>query len=565
MNVLGINVSQHDSGAALVQDGKLRCAAQQERFDRVKHSGNKPVSAIRFCMDYASLKWSDIDMISIPWWNLDYNEVLYMIKAMEDDNQNCTGIIEEFEQCVEKLKKYDKNKKFICNGKKKALEHPNLYDLSFLKEMIGNNKIPIKYYDHNHCHAKAAYFFSPFEESDVLVIDGRGELSSIGYYEGKGNELSYRTGESYKNSLGEFYQYISSNYLALGSYSEGKTMGLASYGENSEIYDILKKVLDLDKDKWFRLNLDNLEYLKFGKRQRYQSPMDENYRNLAYATQRCLEDAVFKILDTEMKGKRNLCLGGGTFLNSTMNGKILRSGKVKDVFIYPAASDEGIAAGAALCACKEIKRNPMTHAYYGPVYDIFQTLEELRSNFKIDHTRSENIAKDTAKLLAENKIGAWFQGRMELGPRALGNRSIISNPTDAKTLDRVNKIKFRSEWRPLAPTILSEKAGEYFEDISDSPYMLMTFIVKPDKWAKIPAIVHVDGSARPQTLKRETNPKFYALIEEFEKLTGIPIVMNTSFNLSDEPIVCSVRDAIKTFLRSELDFLVIGDYIIKKN
>ena len=569
MHVLGINISDcHDSGASIVIDGKLIAAAQQERFDRAKHSGADPIAAIKYCLKQANLIWKDIDCIAISWWNINFFEVLEKFKEMRLKRWDTDGLLEDFiEICLED-KEFDPFERKIRNGK--TFRNPKGYSIGFLKDIILKYNIPVKFYDHNKCHAAATFFLSGFDKASVLVIDGCGEISSIGFYHADKGGLVLKDGETFKNSLGLFYQYISSDYLKLGSRSEGKTMGLAPYGKRSNLHNLLgSKVLNLNKGKWLKFHKENLnkKILGFPPRPLDKPPLSENYVNLAWSTQKLLEEAVSKILRKNLAQKENLCLGGGTFLNCMLNGKLSRSELVKELFIFPAASDEGISVGAALLCAYEMGDNvffKMKHVCYGPEYSDYEIKKALLEN-NLKFEKKQNISEETAKLLVDNKIVGWFQGRMEIGPRALGNRSILSNPTNPKTHDIVNKIKGREPWRPLAISVLKEKACKYLVDIDEAPFMVKTYQVIKERQKEIPAGVHVDGSVRPQTVTRDINPRYYDLIKFFEDETGIPAIMNTSFNLAGEPIICSPQDAIQAFRQSGLDCLAIGDYLIKKD
>jgi carbamoyltransferase len=411
----------------------------------------------------------------------------------------------------------------------------------------------------------------------VLVLDGRGSHQSTTIYHAYADTMKPVLVFDYPNSLGSFYEAFTDLLGFERHNDEWKVMGLAAYGEpTKDLSDVVRigpHGYQVDAHllcgSWF----DDLEPMlkRFGPRGNPETIITDADRNLAASVQYTLEQALFQLVKegVRLTGCRNLCLAGGVAMNSKANGRILASGIVDDVFVQPAATDDGTALGAALAAHRgigaPIPHYRMTNAYLGPEFSDDEIETSLKA-YKLQATWVDDIEAVTAKLVAEGKLVGWFQGRMEYGPRALGDRSILADARRPDMKDRVNEVvKFREGWRPFAPSCLVERASEYFEGCHDAPFMIFTFDVRPEKRAEIPAVTHADNTARVQTVTREANPRYWRLIKEFEKLTGTPVIMNTSFNLRGEPIVCTPKDAIRTFYSCGLDFLAIGSFIIAKD
>lgn len=432
----------------------------------------------------------------------------------------------------------------------------------------------------------------------ILVVDGQGEDESTTIAYGKGNKISILKSFPIKDSLGYFYESIN-KYIGFHYLDNGKTMGLTPYSKaDIDFHDIIKTdgegySVNLKKElQYDSSHLDEQEalvalwheelkkYVKFPNKVEYvfdkysnkiktKFDISQPYKDLAASAQDALERTMIHLVKVaiQMTGVKNVCLSGGVALNCVANGKLLQNTPINDLFVFPPANDAGVSAGAALYAAasydKKVKFSKIPHPYFGPEYTNKEIGQILKSR-KIYYTKPKDICKTAAKLLAKNKIIGWFQGRMEIGPRALGNRSILANSLIRSNWKRVNIIKGRELWRPLAPTTLEEYKDEYFENAVYSPFMLIALRVKKDKRTIIPAVTHVDGSSRPQTVSKNVNRKFWNLISHFHKLTGIPVILNTSFNGPGEPIVCSPQDAISMFYNSDLDYLIVNDFIIRK-
>jgi carbamoyltransferase len=430
--------------------------------------------------------------------------------------------------------------------------------------------------DHHLAHAISAYAFSGFDDAAVLVLDGRGAWEATSLWRGHNGFLEHVWTIPWPNSLGLFYAQFT-DYLGFQAYSdEWKVMGLAPFGEPGvNLHEFI-----IPDDNPYRVATHLLIgkgsaptagiEARLGPKRVPESEIDARSKNVAFAVQDSCEQAMLTLARAAVAktGCRNLCLAGGVALNSKANGKILASGLVDRLFVQPAAGDDGVCLGAALApyldSGKGLPVSRMRHAYLGPEISD-EEIERVLQTYKLRSTRVADPAKAAAELLANGKILGWFQGRMEFGPRALGARSILADPRDPEMNAKVNNaVKFREWWRPFAPSLLAEVAGEYLESATDSPFMIVTAQVKPEKRNLIPSVTHVDGSARPQTVERDVNPLYWRLIREFGERTGIPVVMNTSFNLRGEPIVCTPTDAVRTFFSSGMDALVIGSFVVDK-
>lgn len=563
MIILGINgwyTRSHDPSAGLIKDGKILAMAEEERFIRKKYAFDKiPVNAIGYCLNEANISPNEIDIVAFGW---DYR-LMYSLRQIKFSYHNDAILDTIFPRNI-----------FRYKIKPKLVIVP-----------------------HHLAHAASTFFTSGFNEATILVVDGQGENESTTIAYGKGNEISILKTFPIRDSLGYFYESIN-KYIGFHYLDSGKTMGLAPYGKTNvdfrniktddKRYNVnLKKELQYDS-----LHLDEQEalvalwheelkkYVKFPNKVKYVFDKNKNkikpkfdipqvYKDLAASAQDALENTMIHLVKIAIKmtGVKDVCLSGGVSLNCVANSKILQNTPINNLFIFPSANDAGVSAGAALYAAalydKKTKFSKIIHPYFGPEYTN-REVEKILKSRKICYTKAKDIYKTGAKLLAENKIIGWFQGRMEIGPRALGNRSILANPTIKSNWKRVNIIKGRELWRPLAPAILDKHKEEYFENAAYSPFMLTTFQVKKDKRKVVPAIVHIDGSSRPQIVSKNANRKFWNLIFHFHKLTGVPVILNTSFNGLGEPIVCSPQDAICMFYNSALDYLIINDFIIQK-
>ncbi|MEK9135152.1 MAG: carbamoyltransferase C-terminal domain-containing protein [Patescibacteria group bacterium] len=564
MYILGINgwhTRSHDPSACLVKNGKILAMAEEERFIRQKYAFEKiPINATSYCLHEAKISPSDIDIVAFGW---DYKQK-YNLRGIKWD--------------------YTKNE---------------LLDILYPKAIFKYDKKPkLIIVPHHLAHAASVYFTSGYKKAAILIIDGQGEKYSTSIAYGNGRKIKTLKSFPIKDSLGYFYESIN-KYIGFHYLDSGKTMGLAPYGKPIFTFKNIK----LKKDgysinlpgrlRYSKKHLDEQESLvslwhKFIKQKYIKKPnptvnkfnklrnkikvefkISESYKNLAASAQKALEETVGHLakVSIKMTNCNNLCISGGVGLNCVVNGKLLHNKSIKNLYIFPAANDAGVSVGAALYASAILDKNlnfsRLNHAYFGPEY----TDQEVKSAFKerkINYKFYPNICKKTAELLSRGKIVGWVHGRMEMGPRALGNRSILANPKTKSMWKKINLIKNRELWRPLSPSILNEYKDNYFESAQYSPFMLKTFGVKKKNGGLISAVVHVDDSTRPQTVSKKINPKFWHLINEFYKITGIPSLFNTSFNLINEPIVCSPQDALSTFYNSGLDCLVINNFLVTK-
>jgi carbamoyltransferase len=555
---LGINYSgMHDSSACIVRDGELLFAVAEERLSRNKHDGGFPALAIRACLEFAKARPDELDFIC-QGWSAPRTGFLHDLKCM------ATG-----KQPADARALLNTTRHFASMWHQRGGENR-------FRQLFGPTKARFRFVDHHVAHAISAYAYSGFDDAAVLVLDGRGAWEATSLWRGIGGKLEHLWTIPWPNSLGLFYAQFT-QYLGFHPYSdEWKVMGLAPYGEpgtnlrefivpDDNPYRVAAKTL-IGHDSAPCAAIE----ARLGPKRQPESEIDARHKNLAFAVQDACEQAMMTLAQAAVKetGCRNLCLAGGVALNSKGNGKILASGIVDRIFVQPAAGDDGVCLGAALApyldAGGTLPVKKMRHAYLGPESSDAE-IEKAIQTYKLRATRMEDPADTAAELLASGKILGWFQGRMEFGPRALGSRSILADPRDPEMNAKVNNaVKFREWWRPFAPSLLAEVADQYLESSTDSPFMILTAQVKPEKRAVIPAVTHADGSARPQTVERDTSPLYWRLIDAFGRRTGVPVVMNTSFNLRGEPIVCTPTDAVRTFFSSGMDALVIGSFLVEK-
>jgi carbamoyltransferase len=561
MNILGISAFYHDSAACLIQEGKIIACAQEERFSRIKHDFSFPIQAINYCLKEGKISVNDLDFISFyekPFLKLERILTSYLVNFPRS-----------YPAFLKALPFWLKEKIWIPHRIKR--------ELNYAKEVL--------MIEHHLSHAASSFLISPFEQAAILTVDGVGEWAVAAYGIGNDNQIEIIKEQKFPHSLGLLYNAFT-YYLGFQVNSdEYKVMGLAPYGQPVYYELILKKLVNLKEDGSFQVNLNYFPYdyglaminRKFEALFRLPSrnskePLTQKHKDIAASIQKVTEEIMLKMAQHLHKETNlpNLCLAGGVTLNCVANGRILRESGFENLFIQPAAGDAGGAVGVAAYIHYSLLNHPRNfvweHAYWGPEFtddEIRSLLESKGLPFR--RIQTSELPALAAKLLAQGKVLGWFQGRMEFGPRALGNRSILADPRDPNMKDLVNrKIKFREEFRPFAPAILEERVSDYFEINCPSPYMLLVAQVREDKKNQIPAVTHVDGSARIQTVSRKQNPLFYALLKEFEKLTGCPVLLNTSFNLKGEPIVCTPQDAYSTFIRSGLDYLIMGDCILDK-
>jgi carbamoyltransferase len=434
----------------------------------------------------------------------------------------------------------------------------------------------MRFVDHHLAHAISAYGYSGFGEAAIVVLDGRGAWEATSIWRGYSGRIDHVLTIPFPDSIGHFYSEFTEFLGFHRNSDEWKVMGLAPYGQPDVKLDaFIDHAIAPYHVNWNRLTgngsgASSAMTELLGPRRIEESEIDDRHKNIAYAVQEACEIAMMNVVRMAIAKTRcrNLCLAGGVALNSKANGKILISGLVDKMFVQPAASDDGVALGAALAPYLDnngkLPSKAMRHGYWGPSFED-NAIEDTLRTFKLRYARVADPASTAAELLSHGKILGWFQGRMEFGPRALGNRSILADPRDPEMNAKVNNaVKFREWWRPFAPSILKEFAGEYLEHASDSPFMILTNLVRPEKRSIIPSVTHVDGSTRPQTVEKDINPLYWTLINEFGKRTGVPVIMNTSFNLRGEAIVNTPTEAVRTFFSSGMDALIIGSFMVEK-
>jgi carbamoyltransferase len=592
-SVLGISAFYHDSAAAIIIDGEIIAAAQEERFTRKKHDASYPKNAINYVLKEANLKLNEVDHV-----------VFYEKPFLK------------FERLLETYVGFSPSgfKSFSMSMplwlSEKLFQKKMLFDELKKQDINFNDIKKINFSEHHLSHAASAFLSSPYDEAIILTLDGVGEWATTTVSLGKNNKINILKEIHFPHSLGLLYSAFTYFLGFKVNSGEYKVMGLAPYGEPKFKDIILGKLIDVKQDGSFRLNMDYFNYAtgltmtnsKFGKlfNMKRREPEDnllQIHMDMASSIQAATEEIVLKItrfLSNEFK-LENLCMAGGVALNCVANGKILKEGLFKNIWIQPASGDAGGALGAAQAFYyqeldnkrKILKTDSMNGSYLGPQFSDEQVEDELKicgANYK--RLTSDQIIKDTAKALSEEKAVGWFKGRMEFGPRSLGNRSIIADPRSEKMQKNLNlKVKYRESFRPFAPAVLFEKVSEWFEINSESPYMLLVADVKKSKQlqmteqqkslfgidklnikrSSIPSVTHVDYSARIQTVHKETNPIFHKLIEEFERITKYPVLVNTSFNVRGEPIVCSATDAFNCFMGTDLDVLVCNNFILYKD
>jgi carbamoyltransferase len=558
MITLGINYSQmHDSSACLVRDGELVFAVAEERISRAKHDARFPVNAIRACLDFRRVKAEQLDEVCFGW-QVAGAAFRHDLKCYASGKMPAT----------------------YMNGLNSTLHFMSMWHqqggAKRFTQTFGATKARMRFVEHHLAHALSAYSFSGFDEAAVVVMDGRGAWEASSIWHGRDGRIEHVLTIPFPDSVGYFYSEFT-EYLGFQRNSdEWKVMGLAPYGKPGlDLRAFIEPEAGPYKVHARKLVGNGAAPFAemvgvFGPRRVPESEIEERHKDVAYAVQDACEIAMMSVVKMAIEKTkcRNVCLAGGVALNSKANGKIAASGLVDKIFVQPAASDDGVALGAGIAPYLDgggrLPMRAMRHAYLGPEFDD-EAIESALRTYKLKYARLSDAAADAAELLSNGKILGWFQGRMEFGPRALGNRSILADPRDPEMNAKVNNaVKFREWWRPFAPSMKKEAAGDYLESASDSPFMILTAQVRPEKRAVIPSVTHVDGSARPQTVEKEINPLYWRLIDEFGKRTGVPVIMNTSFNLRGEAIVNTPTDAIRTFFSSGMDALVIGSFLVEK-
>jgi carbamoyltransferase len=564
-----------NSAAALLDGGRIVAFAEEERFNRIKQSPfGLPIASMLYCLGEARVSLDEIGKIGFGWDAPGY--VARMPNFYRDLHKKLSTVPDEYNFKLESalLWTYDPIRIRTELAQSLALR--------------GHRFDPknVEFFSHHKCHAASAFFASGFEEAAILTIDGSGEEVTTAIWRGTPTGLELMRSFELPNSLGGVYATFT-EFLGFKAYEEeGKLMGLAPYGNSRADLD---RKLDsvfgikgadgdyfvnpfmryIGKRTYGRRFTDALVEL-FGRPRISSEPITDEHRDIAFAVQKRLEEIVCRLADDALAraGTRNLCLAGGVAMNCKMNGKIANIKSVERIFVQPASSDNGVALGAAyLLAAESGVRDfePMTHAYLGPSHSNEAILGALKEA-KVAYRRSEDVAGEVARILYDGKIVAWFQGRMEVGARALGCRSILANPMFPEMRKKINlEVKHREEWRPFCPSLAAESFGQYFDTKHDSDYMIMAFQMRDFAQKMFPSVVHVDGSARPQTVRKASNPRFHDLLTKFGALAGHPVLLNSSFNIQGEPIVSTPQQALRCFGGTGIDVLAMGDYIVEKS
>jgi carbamoyltransferase len=578
MIILGINAYHPNASAAIVVDGKLIAAVEEERFNRVKYAAGLPVAAVRFCLAQAGVQLGEVDHVVIPR--------------------------DPWARVGTKLRFALRMPRFALNRSKVMARSAGIKEdlADGLGVSRGTFRAQVHRIEHHRAHLASTFHVSPFESAVVLSADGLGDFASAMWAVGEGSNVRQLGSVVFPHSLGIYYTALSQYLGFLRFGDEFKVMGLAAYGEPAYM-DAFRKIVHTHPTDFFRLNLDyfihqrqgadmtwkdagktpeispmfsaELEKL-LGPARKADEPVEKHHRDIAASLQMRLEEVLLAHIASLAKstGHKNLCLAGGVAFNCVANGKIFDSSTFENVYVQPAAGDAGLAVGAAYAVYHEVLGNPrsftMDHAGWGPGFaqqDVKRLIGDRNisnGDLKIDDLAEETMLQETAKHIAAGKVIGWFQGRAEWGPRALGNRSILADPRRADMKDILNqRIKHRETFRPFAPSVIEEATGEFFERTDPSPFMTFAYPVRPEKRSVIPAPTHVDGTARLQTVSRHHHPLYWRLIREFGNQTGVPVLLNTSFN-ENEPIVCRLEEALDCFLRTKMDVLVLGNHIFEK-
>ena len=560
-HVLGLSCFYHDSAAALLRDGEIVAACQEERLSRKKHDSGFPTRAVKYVLKEAGIGPQELDAVGF------YDKPLLKFERM--------------------LSTYIATFPRSFNSFRTAIPiwlHEKLWVPALIRRELKPYKGPILFAEHHMSHAASCFLVSPFDESAILTVDGVGEWATASFGVGRGSDITLFKEIRFPHSLGLLYSAFT-YYLGFKVNSaEYKVMGLAPYGKPVHYDRIMKEMVHLNEDGSFKLDMKYFSY-DYGLRmtnghfneffggppRQPETWMTEREFDIAASIQKVCEEVVLRMARYihQETGLPNLCMAGGVALNCVANGRVIRETPFKNLFVQPAAGDAGGAVGVAHYLYNTLEKQPRgrpwTHAYLGPSYSDAEIASYLDSQGARYRTLDDReLVSTTARLIADENVIGWFQGRMEFGPRALGGRSILADPRDPGMRDTLNmKIKFREGFRPFAPSVMADKASQWFDIDCDSPYMLLVAQVREGRRC-IPSVTHVDNSARLQTVTREESPLYYDLIAEFEKLTDIPIIINTSFNVRGEPIVCTPHDAYLCFMRTNMDHLVLGHHLLDK-
>jgi carbamoyltransferase len=572
MYTLGINAVYHDSAACLVHDGDVIAAAEDERFTHVKH-GKRPIPfstyelpyhAIDYCLREAGIQLAQVDHVA-------YSYDPYLLLGSRGNDAEIRLPLEpsarrtpaEWESPWDPLFLSS-----IVNAPRQLVDGVP-HHLSARFRGASAESFKWHFVKHHLAHAASAFFPSPFESAAVMTLDGRGEKATTTYAIGTHDELTTLGQVNMPHSLGLLYEEVTRYLGFLHSSDEYKVMALASFGKPTYLRDF-REIVRLGSKGDYAIGPLKLEE-RFGPARLRGGPVEQRHYDVAHSLQKVLEDSVLELAHWLHGESRNddLCMAGGVALNCVMNARLRDRGPFKRIWVQPAAGDAGTALGAALWVDAQQRGTGrgtyrMEHAFLGPRYSDDE-IEQFLVWSKLPYRKLQTIADEAADLLVDDKVIGWFQGRMEFGPRALGARSILASPLHASMQSKLNDIKDREDFRPVAPVVLEEEAANWFAGAEQSPFMLFVYDVLPDKADRIPAVRHVDGTARIQTINREQNAPYYDLLKAFQRRTGVPVLVNTSFNTRGEPIVCSPRDAIESFWTSPLDALVIGPFLLEKS
>ncbi|MEO6887365.1 MAG: carbamoyltransferase C-terminal domain-containing protein [Ktedonobacteraceae bacterium] len=573
MYTLGINAVYHDPAACLVKNGVVIAAAEEERFTHIKH-GKRPIPfstyelpfhAIDYCLREADITLAEVEHIA-------YSYDPFLLLGSHRDEASITLPLEptahptpaEWDSAWDPLFLAS-----IVNAPRHLAGGAPHHLQARFRGARADGPYRWHFVEHHIAHAASAFHASPFAEAAVMTLDGRGEKATTSYSIGSGNQLRWLGQVDFPHSLGILYEQVTEYLGFLHSSDEYKVMALASFGAPRYL-DEFREIVRPGAQGDYTIQPPRL-LERFGPARVKGGPLEQRHYDIAHSLQVVLEETVLELATWlhEASQSENLCLAGGVALNCVMNARLRDRGPFKRIWVQPAAGDAGTALGAALWIDAlergdNERRYHMHHAFLGPAYSDDEIEQFLRWS-KLPYRRLSNVAEETAEILAQDKVIGWFQHRLEFGPRALGARSILASPIHADMQARLNEIKDREDFRPVAPVVLEEEAANWFVNADNSPFMLFVFDVRPEKAERIPAVRHVDGTARIQTVNRQQHPLYYDLLKAFQQRTGVPVLVNTSFNTRGEPIVCSPRDAVECFWTSPLDALVIGSFLLEKS
>ncbi|MCA1565462.1 MAG: carbamoyltransferase [Acidobacteria bacterium] len=568
MYILGLT-TLGDSAATLLRDGEIVAAAEEERFTRKKHYSGFPYHAMQYCLDEADIKIGEVAHVGLYWkpWVLRHKAIQALKSALISRDM--------FKARV------DRGVAQVGDSYLGMFKHPQR-----IRKHFGPSKFRFHFLEHHQCHAASAFFVSGFARSAIITWDGTGEDTTTLFSQGEENNLRVLKRIKLPHSLGQFYSAVT-NFIGFDMFGgdEWKVMGLAAYGKPVYYDFFANQVLSINGNNDFHLNIRVLDHhlakhYQFGEEIRKSlgpprqpdEELTQRHWDIAASAQKVLEDTALHLVRGihQMTNEENLCMAGGVAFNSVMNGRIMTESPFKNYFVQPAAGDAGCSLGAALMVhhmrLKQPRKFQMKHAYYGPSFSTEECAAALNAaNLKFERLADEELLPRVARMIADGAIFGWFQGRMEFGPRALGNRSFIADPRREDMRELLNrKVKLREWFRPLAPSMKEEVSAEMFGRPHHDPFMITVLHVLEEQQKRIPSVVHVDGTARPQTVSRATNPRYWQLIDEFARLTGVPMLLNTSFNIQ-EPIVCSPQDAINTFKGANFDGLVLENLLVLRS